>query len=282
MSSRPTAEPTTVFILSVSSDIGEQLALDYLRRGFRVAGTYRSSLPASLNGQKLFSALHCDVTSPACAGLIAEFFRSNGFRWDIFISCVGQLAPVGLFFENEFESWAQSVETNGVAQLRALHVVHPFRRPHQICHVAFFAGGGTNNPFRSYSAYCLGKIGLIKMCELLDDENPDLNVFIVGTGWVRTKIHDQTLAAGPRAGTSFAKTRQFIDQNTPGTTHGNIAAMINWGIEQGRAVAGGRNFSVVHDGWHEVGTNLAAELRADPDKFKLRRHSNHQAKVLTP
>ena len=187
---------------------------------------------------------------------------------------MGQLAPVGLFFENDFESWAQSVETNGVAQLRALHAVHPFRRTERVCHVVFFAGGGTNNPFRSYSAYCLGKISLIKMCELLDDENPDLNVFIVGTGWVRTKIHEQTLAAGDRAGVNYGETRTFLDQNTPGTDHADIAAMIRWGVAQGRSVAGGRNFSIVHDGWDEAGSDLAATLQADPDKFKLRRHGN--------
>lgn len=279
MPSRSSSPPATVFILSVSSDIGEQLALDYLRHGFRVTGTYRKSLPPSLGGQERFAGLRCDVTSRTCGGQIAEFMKAQDFYWDIFISCVGQLAPVGLFFENDFESWAQSVETNGVAQLRALHAAHPFRRPGHACHVVFFAGGGTNNPFRSYSAYCLGKISLIKMCELLDDENPDLNVFIVGTGWVRTKIHEQTLVAGARAGVSYDQTRLFIDQKAPGTDHPQIAAMIRWGIAQGREVAGGRNFSVVHDRWDEAGPDLAAALLADPGKFKLRRQGNHGARA---
>jgi len=276
------SSPTAVFILSVSSDIGEQLALDYLSRGLRVAGTYRHSLPASLRDRNDFAGLCCDVTSPECAAQISGFLQTRHFRWDIFISCVGQLAPVGTFFSTDFEDWAISVETNSVAQLRALHAAHPFRRTDRTCHVVFFAGGGTNNPFRSYSAYCLGKIALIKMCELLDDENPDLNVFIVGTGWVRTKIHEQTLAAGPRAGTSYEKTRQFIDQQERGTEHRDIAAMIRWGVAQGRAVAGGRNFSVVHDGWAEAGPELAAKLRTDPDKFKLRRHGNNGVKVPRP
>jgi NAD(P)-dependent dehydrogenase (short-subunit alcohol dehydrogenase family) len=277
MSSRLPVQSPTIFILSVSSDIGEQLALDYLRRGFQVLGTFRKNLPSSLLSEKYFCGLQCDVTSPECKNQLVEFFTSRNLHWDIFISCVGQLAPVGLFFENNFESWTQSVETNSVAQLRALHAVHPFRRPGQINHVVFFAGGGTNNPFRSYSAYCLGKIALIKMCELLDDENPDLNVFIVGTGWVRTKIHEQTLAAGALAGIGYDKTRQFMEQNTPGTSHGEISALISWGIEQGRAVAGGRNFSVVHDGWESGGSELAASLLADSNKFKLRRHSNSVA-----
>jgi NAD(P)-dependent dehydrogenase (short-subunit alcohol dehydrogenase family) len=267
-------DPAAVFILSVSSDIGEQLALEYLRKGARVAGTYRNEIPASLRDQPRFSCLRCDVMSRESYRQIADFLAGERLSWNVFISCVGQLAPVGLFFENDFEQWAASVETNSVAQLRALHAAHPFRAKGDVCHVVFFAGGGTNNPFRSYSAYCLGKVSLIKMCELLDDENPDLNVFIVGTGWVRTKIHEQTLAAGSRAGVNFDKTRSFIEQNIQGTEHADIAAMIRWGMAQGRTIAGGRNFSVVHDGWDDPRAELATALQANPDKFKLRRFGN--------
>ena len=279
MSTPPSAGPDAVFILSVSSDIGEHLALDYLGRGLRVAGTYRREPPPSLAGHAGFAGFRCDITAPGCGRDLAAFLHARNFHWDIFVSCVGQLAPVGDFFENDFAEWAQSVETNGVAQLRALHAIHPFRRADRVCHVVFFAGGGTNNPFRSYSAYCLGKIGLIKMCELLDDENPDLNVFIVGTGWVRTKIHAQTLAAGSRAGGNFDRTRAFLYGNEAGTARDDIAAMIRWGVAQGRPVAGGRNFSVVHDQWAEAGAGLAAALAANPDKFKLRRHGNNGTRL---
>ena len=210
--------------------------------------------------------------------MIAGLFRRTGLRWDVFISCVGQLSPIGLFFDADFEDWAQSVQTNSLAQLRALHAAHPFRRVGRLCHVVLFARGGTNNPFRAYSAYCLGKIALIKMCELLDDENPDLNPFIVGTGWVQTKIHRQTLAAGARAGANFATTRKFVAEGKAGTTFQDISALIDWGIAQGKSVAGGRNFSLVHDAWRAGGRALAVALRADPARFKLRRPGNAAAR----
>jgi NAD(P)-dependent dehydrogenase (short-subunit alcohol dehydrogenase family) len=262
-----------VLIISVSSDIGEHLALDYLHRGFRVAGTYRMQLPVSLKNHARFSGVQCDVAHPGSGAVIRAFLEHEAFRWRLFISCVGQLSPIGLFFENDFDEWAQSMEVNSVAQLRALHAARPFRQDGH-CHVVFFAGGGTNGPFPHYSAYCLGKIALIKMCELLDDENPDLNVFIVGTGWVRTKIHQQTISAGKRSGTNFEKTKAFIENNASGTSYSDIAAMIQWGVEQGKPVASGRNFSVVHDAWRADGEALAAELRADPTKFKLCRKGN--------
>ena len=141
-------------------------------------------------------------------------------------------------------------------------------------HVVFFAGGGTNNPFTNYSAYCVSKILLIKMCELLDDENTDLNVFIVGPGWVRTKIHDQTLDNPKGAGNSYERTLEFLESEGSGTSYEDIYDCINWCIAKGRDVAGGRNFSVVYDTWRQGGEQLAEQLRGDSDKFKLRRFGN--------
>ena len=112
------------------------------------------------------------------------------------------------------------------------------------------------------------------MCELLYNENPDLNVFIAGTGWVRTKIHDQTLTAGKNAGANFETTKEFIETNQAGTSHGDIAEMIVWGISRGKSVSSGRNFSIVHDAWRGGGDSLAEDLAADPEQFKLRRCGN--------
>lgn len=263
-----------VLIISISSDIGTQLALHYLEQGATVVGTFRTTYPDVFRGNPAVKLLQCDVTQTESASALSSFLESTGLRWDIFISCVGQLAPIGLFFDTDFEDWNDSINVNSTAQLRALHAAYPFRRVGQICHTVFFAGGGTNNPFRSYSAYCLGKIALIKMCELIDDEAPDLNAFIVGTGWVRTKIHKQTLAAGTNAGGNQGTTAAFLNDPGKGTSFEDIAAMIDWAVSKGRAITGGRNFSIVHDPWRDGGAALVAALSADKEMFKLRRHGN--------
>lgn len=264
----------TVFILSASSDIGRELAQRYLADGYRVIGTYRThydepeyALPAAMH------AVHCDIEQPESIQAALQFMRDQQLTWDIFISCVGELRPVGLFFATDFNAWQRSVDINAMHQLRVVHALYPLRTPDKINTVCFFAGGGTNNPFRYYSAYCLGKIALIKMCELLDDEAHDLNVFISGPGWTNTKGHEATLEAKERAGENYDKTLTFIDSGKSGTSHDTIYQHIQWGIAQGREVAGGRNFSIVHDPWERDET-LPEALRADANKYKLRRSSN--------
>ena len=131
------------------------------------------------------------------------------------------------------------------------------------------AGGGTNNPFTNYSAYCVSKIALIKMCELLDDEEPDLNMFIIGPGFVQTRIHQETLRAGEQAGDGYQKTVDFLE--TEGTSMDDIYANLKWCIEHGKPVAGGRNFSTVHDPWRDGGEALRQRLDDHPDAYRLRR-----------
>lgn len=262
----------SIFILSLSSEIGEELALRFLEQGCRVAGTYRSSAPERLAAAGV-PMLRVNLEDESCGKSIRGFLEEKEFHWDLLISAVGQLSPIGKFLDVDFSEWETSVRTNSLAQLGVLHAIWPCAAK-DMKHAAFFAGGGTNNPFPNYSAYCLGKIALIKMCELLDDEIPDLNPFIIGTGWVRTKIHLQTLAAGNRAGNNFEVTSRFMEQNPAATGHEDVFAMIEWCVQQGKQVAGGRNFSIVHDPWRNGGGNLATELLADQDKYRLRRAGN--------
>lgn len=238
-------------------------------------GTYRT--PAGLGPLASRTDIHllpCDVGSrDSIRGMLGAYARLAQ-PWDLFISAVGVLDPIGSWTSLDFDAWEQSVIVNSLAQLRVLHGLYPYRRPGAEVHAAFFAGGGTNNPFRNYSAYCLSKIALIKMCELIDDETPDVNAFIIGPGFLPTKIHEQTFANPGGAGENVAKTRAFYDAPESAATCEDLYDCINWCVAGGRGVMGGRNLAAVHDPWRRDGDRLAEELRRDRDKYKLRRAGN--------
>jgi NAD(P)-dependent dehydrogenase (short-subunit alcohol dehydrogenase family) len=268
----------TVFILGGSADIGVELAGRYLDAGCQVALTYRRREALDqLAGRTGFAAIACDVISPDSIAAAAAEFARLGWRWDKFLSIVGTMEPIGPFFELDFADWSRSINVNAIGQLHVLHALYPYRRRPGEVGAMFMAGGGTNNPFTNYSAYAASKIFLIKMAELLDDEAPDLNVFVVGPGFVRTKIHGETLAAGARPGTNRQKTLDFLE--TPGTSHDDIFACIEWCFDQGRPVAGGRNFSVVPDPWRDGGAALKAALAEDPNLYKMRRRQDLPPKL---
>lgn len=218
--------------------------------------------------------LPCDVGSRDSIREMLDAYRRLGQPWDVFISAVGVLEPIGPWTSLEFDAWEESVIINSLAQLRVLHGLYPHRRPGREVHAAFFAGGGTNNPFRNYSAYCLSKIALIKMCELIDDEVPDLNAFIIGPGFLPTKIHAQTFANPEGAGKNVDKTKHFFEAPGRVATYADLYDCINWCVAGGRDVMGGRNLSAVHDPWNDPGNALAEALRHDGNRFKLRRAGN--------
>ncbi len=263
---------TTVFILGASADIGREMALRYHADGWRVVGAYRDeSHVAPLRELPDVTLIQCDLAGAAAVESLKEALGGE-FRWDLFVSSVGTMAPIGPFFEIDFDDWERSVSVNVLAQLRVLHALYPYRRPGGQSHACFLAGGGTNGPLTNYSAYCLSKIALIKMCELLDDETTDLNVYIIGPGYMRTKIREETFAAGDRAGPGLEKTQAFYE--TEGTSFDDLYAHIGWCMAQGRQVAGGRNFSTMYDPWRAGGAALARRLPGNSDDYRLRRHDS--------
>ena len=266
----------TVLILGLSSDIGQELANRYSEKGFAVIGTCRNSKKMKeFCETNHIHSIPCDVSNNNSITSAINNFSNLHIPWDIFISCIGSMTPIGKFVDVTFSEWEKSIEINAIKQLSFLHSIYPYRRENSMCHVVFFAGGGTNGPFPNYSAYCASKIFLIKMCELLDDEIPDINPFIIGPGWVRTKIHKETLNSVQGAGNNYQRTLEFLESNETGTNFGEIFNCINWCIKQGKSVAGGRNFSLVHDLWRDnEGDTLIEQLQEDTDKFKMRRFKN--------
>jgi NAD(P)-dependent dehydrogenase (short-subunit alcohol dehydrogenase family) len=272
MISRPSQN---AFIAAISSDIGRALAHMYLEEGWNVIGTYRDdSGLESLRRQPRVQLIKCDICQrDELLNVAAELDRA-GFRWDLFISAVGRLSPIGPFLNGDRDAWMESLSINGPSQLALLHAIAPCRRPAPLAKVAFLVGGAISRSFPNYSAYSLGKLQLVKFCELIHDEAPDMHAIAVGTGWVATKIHQQTLEAAALAGDNFERTRDFLVREEAGTAMADIKALLDWCFAQPRDITGGRNFSVVHDAWRHGGAALARALSRDADGFKLRRHGD--------
>lgn len=261
----------TAVILGVTADIGRELTNRLVHDGWQVIGIGRTV--ERLDKVKEIPGFHfipCELTDRESIFSATEALKQIGTEWDLFISCAGTMEPIGPFFSLDFNEWENSVITNMTAQLRVLHASWPFRRRWRVVDVMFMAGGGTNNSFPNYSAYCVSKIALIKMCELIDDEENGVNAFIIGPGFVHTRIHEETLRAGAAAGQGLERTRDFL--TTPGTSFDDIYAHMLWCMSAGRRVAGGRNFSTVHDLWRDGGKVLLESLPNNPDAYKLRRH----------
>lgn len=272
----------TAIIISISSDIGLAMAQRWLDRGYRVFGTYRTQSPGVLSlMDRGVGLVQCDLGDGASVDGASRALAAACGSWDVLVVAPGSTEPIGPFADLPFDQWEQSIAVNFTSQLRITHGLLPSRSQlaEQGPCVLYFAGGGTNNATVNYSAYTISKIALIKMCELLDAEIPDSRFAIVGPGWVKTKIHAETLRAGSAAGSNLQRTQEKLDQGDF-TPMERVLDCCDWVIAAPREVISGRNFSVVFDAWDDQ--DLAAALRADPNMYKLRRAGNDRLAAPTP
>jgi NADP-dependent 3-hydroxy acid dehydrogenase YdfG len=257
-----------IVILGINADIGSNLANLFINDGYKVIGTYRKKKPTNIPKADIYK---CDITKKKDIEKFVATLKKKNIKWDIMFSSVGTSEPISKFFDTNFNIWRKSVNVNFISQLEVIHFLYKLRSGNKNS-IILLAGGGTNSPFTNYSAYCVSKIALIKMCELIDDEYKNLNTFIIGPGFTKTKTHLETIKAGKKAGKNYLRVKKFLKSSNQGTSFKKIYECILWGIKESRKVTGGRNFSVVHDKW---GTNrLKNNLLNDTGKYKLRRFKN--------
>jgi len=255
-------------IISINSDIGTSLALDWLAKGDRVSGTYRT-----WNS-------NCDSLVEAGAALheldLLHLSREDVFKgqienlrsWDTLVCASGTLDPIDLFETIDPNDWVDSFWINFTSQVFVISTLLKYRSMKSECSIIMFAGGGTNNATERYSAYTVAKIATIKFCELLNHEQPDCRVWALGPGWVDTRIHNSTLKAGLKAGDNYNRTvlRKYSGDMV---SMNSVIDCVNWGLSCEKAIIGGRNISLVGDNWGS--DDFESALKTTVDALKLRR-----------
>lgn len=260
-------------VISATSDIATEMCTQWAKKGWTLSGTYLSQ---GANYKKLIGLMKlfpCDLLNKDSIDEAAQLIGNSMKGWELIVFASGSLIPVGSFDQVDIDEWIASIHLNFINQIRMLRNLLPYR-DHQSGEktVLFFAGGGTNTAVVNYSAYTVSKIALIKMCELLDAEIPNVKFSIIGPGWVKTKIHHATIQAGKAfAGDNFEKTKEKLNSDESESIQ-RVIESFEWVISQPKKIVSGRNFSTVFDRW---GTDeLVESLSLDQNMYKLRRFGN--------
>lgn len=179
--------------------------------------------------------------------------------WDLCMIPIGRVAPVGLWNQVGALDWDNTIVSNVMAPVWMLKSVWSQRNPDSA--VCFFAGANPNKPMENYSAYSVGKMALLKACEHLDLESPDVKLFALAPGVHLTKIHQATRDAGVK--------NERLERADKGEVQSieRVWECIRWCLSQPKSVIGGRNICASDP----FGPELAARLATHPNMFKLRR-----------
>lgn len=257
---------SNVFIAGLDSAIGNQLANTLSDLHWSVLGSSRRVV-----SQKLEGIYFCDFSSQDSVDSCINNLRAKKIKIDLLVLSIGVLKPIGLFNEIGFDDWEEGFRVNCLNQLRLIHGMLGKSLLRKNAMIVTFAGGGINSAPTNYSSYTISKIALTKSMEILAAEFPKKRFISLGTGWINSPIHKQTLEADISAGENLAELNRRLMENDfqPIET---VSEFVLWAYSQNIICTSGRNFSLAYDNWKDP--DFVNQLEIDINRFKLRRFGN--------
>ncbi len=189
---------------------------------------------------------------------------------DVLVNAAGIYGPIGPLGENDLDEWVQAIEVNLLGTLFAMRAALPYMLARRKGVVVNFSGGGAVSPFPRFSAYAASKAAVVRLTETVAEEVKDsgIRVNTIAPGAVNTRLLDQVLAAGERAGKEFHAKAQEQKRNG-GTSPEKAAELAVFLASPAAAGITGRLISAVWDDWKSL-PERAPELSGSA-MFTLRR-----------
>jgi len=268
-------------ITGAGRGIGESVAHAFARSGANLALVARTRDEIERVARETAErgvtsiALVGDVSKRADVERVAAAAIEKFGRVDILVNAAGIYGPIGPFVENDLGDWAAAIETNLMGTVFSIRAVLPQMLERRKGVIVNFSGGGAVQPLPRFSAYGASKAAVVRLTETLAEEVAESGVRInaIAPGAVNSRLLDQVLAAGERAGVSFYA--KALEQKAQGGTPPERAAELALFLAsaEGKEVSG-RLISAVWDDWKSL-PGRAGELRSSA-LFTLRRIDGRQ------
>ena len=260
---------STALIAGIDSVIGELIASSLLNDAWKVLGTSRRDETIKTKSNSFFCDFSDSKSIDKCVSSIIQFSP----KIDLLILAVGVLDPIGKYHDVDFDKWEEGFYINCIGPLRFINKLLPSLKNQNKSMVLTFAGGGINSSPERFFSYTLSKVSLTKSMELLAAEEPNVRFVSLGTGWIDTPIHKQTVRAGDSAGIVGSETKRRIQANDFVDIN-EISKFVQWAYKEAPHTISGRNFSLKNDRWST--SELNDRLQGDSNLYKLRRYGNDQ------
>jgi len=191
------------------------------------------------------------------------------------VNCAGIYGPIGKIHEIDMAKFTETIRINFLGTVYMCYAFIPLMlRITGRKKIVNFSGGGAASPFPNYSAYATSKIAIVRFSENLAQELAEekIDVNCIAPGFVLTRLHQQTLEAGPRfAGESFySNTKKQIENG--GVPSEKAAYLTVFLLSSNSDGITGKFISAPWDDWQ--GKEFQNALRNDKDFATLRRIDN--------
>jgi 3-oxoacyl-[acyl-carrier protein] reductase len=269
------AEPPApaVLVTGGSRGIGRAVAEALASGGERVVVAARESeaieqtLSALEGGDHL--GLELDVADAAAWPRAMAHIESQGGLSGL-VTAAGVLAPVGPIGSYDPMEFRRTIEVNLLGTQLALHHALPSLRRTRGAAVTF-SGGGATGPLPRYDAYAASKAAVVRLTENVAavTATEGVRVNCVAPGFVTTRIHEATLAAGPNAAGPEYFERTLREREHGGVPASRAAELVCFLLGPRSHGISGKLLSAQWDPWEEE--EFVERLAREPDLATLRR-----------
>jgi 3-oxoacyl-[acyl-carrier protein] reductase len=267
----------SVVVTGGSSGIGLAIARRAAQDGAAVVIVARKAhdLEEALRGLRELSershrSYELDVADREAVAAFARWLRDADEAPAGLVNCAGGFGPIGKTTELDMAEFCRAIEVNLLGSVYMCRAVAPLFAKQARAKIVNCGGGGATFPFPNYSAYAVSKAALVRFSENLAQElaADAVDVNCIAPGFVVTRLHEQTLAAGAtRAGAFWSKTQSGIESGgVSAEKSGELAAFL---LSQASDGISGKYISAAWDPWREPA--FQERLRAEPDFATLRR-----------
>lgn len=274
----PSLEEKTIVITGGSMGIGLACARKCTEEGATViiAARNADSLDSALTelnegSEGTHFSYQLDVSDNDQVVKFAEWCGEEFDGVDGVVNCAGIYGSIGKIQDLDIELFTKTVNINLMGTVYMCRAFVPILKGQGRKKIVNFSGGGAAAPFPRYSAYAVSKAAVVRLTENLavelDEDGIDVNC--IAPGFVATRLHQQTLEAGPGAcSESFYETtrKKMEEGGVPPEVAAGLCAFLLSGESDNIT---GKFIAAPYDPWQEK--EFQERLRKEKNLATLRR-----------
>lgn len=240
-----------VAVIGATGAIGGAVCRELVSRGASVLGTGRDSERLRELHDAGMRAVPLDLSS---ASMAAQDFQQacmgtfpGGLDGLVFAS--GDHGPIGPTRALDPTDLSAYLDQHLASIVGLLAAAAPLLDKSESPSVVLLSGGGATAPRANYTPYALAKVGVVRLAENVALEEPSWRVNAVAPGFVASRIHDSTIAAGKgRSGEDPNELRHRLSSADPPE---RAAGCIRFLLSDAAKGITGRLISAIWDPWED-------------------------------
>lgn len=269
----------TTLLTGATGSLGRAIAEAYCRAGARLLLSSRDEAALQELARDLSARYSTDVSTLTCdlshrdeVCHLADQSRRRFGGLDILVNTAAVIGPIGPVWDNDWDEWRYTIETNLFAAVRLCQLCIPFMPlGGGRGKIVNLSGGGATSPRPRFSAYAAAKTGLVRFSETLAQEiaRRPIDVNCIAPGILNSGLTRAVVAAGPeRAGIrEYEVARDAVSRETDTRERAaSLALFLGSSLSDG---VSGRLLSAIWDDWESL--RAGTPVLNDTAVYTLRR-----------